>query len=168
MKRMAVLFAFLSMLASGSSFASDRADVEKLRNLEQKQLDSIYATAEPGTMPDGESAGTAVFFAGTQLAQPLTRIAALFWQGKVFDANEGILLNKVVGFNAIKAKVFFGKSLFDGKKSIIIDYRDTSIVAGRVRDEIRELSDGLYLGRAYYRTPLFGPIMVVNFILDFR
>ena len=51
-------------------------------------------------------------------------------------------------------------------KPDIVDYQDTSALCGPARDEIRQIGDHLYLGRAYIRTPM-GPIFAVNFALDF-
>jgi hypothetical protein len=141
--------------------------VDDMRQMRQVELDEIYSLALPGEMPDGESQGTAVFFPGSLINTPAQLLASLFWQGKIFDTEDGVLVNKVFGFHAIKAQIYFGDSLFDGKESIIIDYSNTSLVARRIRDEIREVSPGVYLGRAYLRT-LLGDFMVVNFILNFN
>jgi hypothetical protein len=122
--------------------------------------------AQPGEMPNGESNGTAVFFPDSLINTPTQLLASLVWQGKIFDTDENVLVNKVFGFKAIKAQIYFGNSLLDGQESIIIDYSHTSLLARRIRDEIREVAPGLYLGRAYLRT-LVGDFMVVNFILDF-
>lgn len=154
-----------------SALASDDPGLtaEKLRHMTQEQLDDLYLDAEPGKMPDGASNGTAVFFPGEGALNYKTQmLAALVWQGKVFDRDKDILLNRVFGFKAIKAKIYYGESLMDGGESIIIDYSKTSILARKIRDEIREVSPNLYLGRAYYRSWLFGDLMVVNFILDFN
>jgi hypothetical protein len=73
----------------------------------------------------------------------------------------------VFGFRAIKAELYKGPSLLDGRESNIIDYSRTSLLAHAVRDEIREVAPNLYLGRAYLRT-LLGDFMVVNFVLEFE
>lgn len=141
--------------------------VDQLRDMSQTSLNQVYLNAVPGPLPDGQSNGTAVFFPGTLISTPTQILAALIWQGKVFDTDDGILNNRVFGFRAIKAKVYYGKSLFDGKESIIIDYSRTSLLAHKIRDEIRLVAPNLYLGRAYLRTWI-GDYMVVNFILDFN
>lgn len=170
MKRIATLMTAAAMFfsISTSSIASDleSVTVDELRVMRQGDLDATYQSAVAGPLPDGDSKGTAVFFPGSIINTPTQLLAALFWQGKVFDTDDGILVNKVIGFKAIKAEVFYGESLFDGGESIIIDYSRTSIVANRIRDEIRMVAPGIYLGRAYMRT-LLADIMVVNFVLDF-
>jgi hypothetical protein len=153
--------------ASASSVELDSLALDRLQSLDQRELNQTYAQSEAGKMPDGDSNGKALFFPGTILAPLATQIASIFWQGKIFNTKEGVLVNKVLFFQAIKAKVFYGQSWFDGKESIIIDYKETSIVAGLVRDEIREVGPGVYLGRAYLRT-LLGPVLAINFALDFN
>jgi hypothetical protein len=74
------------------------------------------------------------------------------------------------------AKLYCGQSLLDGRReSIIIDYAFTDEVQGyrerpdflagrrgfRVRDEIRMVRPGLYLGRAYMNR-----VFVLNFVLE--
>jgi hypothetical protein len=73
------------------------------------------------------------------------------------------------------AKLYVGDSQFDPRRpSVIIDYADTALIDGyiekidrlvgkdglMIRDEIRMLRPGFYLGRAYFGT-LFG----LNFTL---
>jgi hypothetical protein len=55
-----------------------------------------------------------------------------------------------LGLNAIIAKVYKGPSWLDGKECIVLDYSDTSVVAQWIRDEIREIEPGLYLGKVYW------------------
>ena len=38
----------------------------------------------------------------------------------------------------------------DGRVCIVLDYARTSLIARSVRDELRLLRPGLYLGRAYW------------------
>ncbi|MEI6398885.1 MAG: hypothetical protein WCO71_08955 [Pseudomonadota bacterium] len=153
-------------LSAVTAKAADALSLEDIQAMDQDQLDALYEYAPAGTIPDGASNGRAIFFPGSILNAPTTALASLLWQGKVFDNANGVLLNRVFGFEAIKAKVFKADSLFDGNEAIIVDYQDTSVLCGPVRDEIRQIGDHLYLGRAYIRT-LFGPIFAVNFALDF-
>ena len=63
------------------------------------------------------------------------------------------LVNQWCGFRAIKARVYYGPSWLDGQTSIIMDYQETSKVWADVRDEVREVAPGLYLGLMYHRKP---------------
>lgn len=143
------------------------ATLDDLMSCQQSDLDKLYQQSSSGPIPDGESEGKAIFFPGSIANELATRVASHVWQGKIFSLTDKILVNKIFGFRAIRARVFKGESWFDGKESTIIDYHNTSLLASPIRDEIRSIGPGLYLGRAYLRTstrPIFG----VNFALDFR
>ena len=38
----------------------------------------------------------------------------------------------------------------DGEETIVIDYSKTSFVARKIRDEIREIEPGVYLGKVWW------------------
>ena len=62
------------------------------------------------------------------------------------------LRNRILpfGLNAIIAKVYKAPSWLDGKECIVLDYSETSLVAHWIRDEIRLIGPGLYLGKVYW------------------
>ena len=70
----------------------------------------------------------------------------------MFDAKKGVLKNRilVIGLEAILARVYKAPSWLDNKECIVLDYSDTSIIASRVRDEIRLIGPGFYLGQVYW------------------
>jgi hypothetical protein len=55
-----------------------------------------------------------------------------------------------IGLKAIIAKVYKDASWFDGKECIVLDYSQTSLVAHWIRDEIRLVGPGVYLGIVYW------------------
>lgn len=139
--------------------------VAQLLKTPQKELDAIYGAAEPGPIPEGQSNGTAIIAPGTVFSPEIAKMVNLFaWQGKVFDPKAGVLRNRITAFglNAIVAKVYKDKSWVDGKECIVIDYSETSLVAHWIRDEIRLLQPGLYLGVVFWdKTHL------IDFALEF-
>ncbi|WP_068076810.1 hypothetical protein [Novosphingobium lentum] len=133
--------------------------------MSQADLDSLFSQAEPGPIPDGEAKGTAIIAPGTTFSTEIAAIINMFaWQGKVFDAEHGFLRNHILAFGlkAIVAKVYKGPSWLDGKECIVLDYSDTSLVASRVRDEIRMIEPGTYLGKVYW-----GKKRLIDFALEF-
>jgi hypothetical protein len=58
--------------------------------------------------------------------------------------------------------VYKAPSWLDGKECIVLDYSDTSIVAQWIRDEIREIQPGLYLGKVYWEKN-----RLMDFVLQF-
>jgi hypothetical protein len=140
-------------------------DVQRLLKMSQPQLDELFTSSKPGDIPDGEATGTAIVAPGTTYSPDIAKFINLFaWQGKVFDAQNGVLRNKILplGLNAIIAKVYKADSWLDGKECIVLDYSDTSLVAHWIRDEIREISPGVYLGKVYW-----GKQRLIDFALQF-
>lgn len=67
----------------------------------------------------------------------------------------------------VRADVFRGVSWSDGKQSIVLDYLKTSLLAFFIRDEIRCVAPGLYLGKVYIRLPFRYKFCALWFALDF-
>jgi hypothetical protein len=128
-------------------------DVPQLLKMSQVELDQLFTASPPGEIPDGEAKGTAIIAPGTSFSDEIAAFINLFaWQGKTFDATRGRLTNRILpfGFNAIIAKVYKAPSWLDGKECIVLDYSETSLVAHWIRDEIRQIAPGLYLGKVYW------------------
>ena len=128
-------------------------DVPQLLKMSQAQLDELFTGSTAGEIPDGDAQGTAIIAPGTTFSDEIATLVNFFaWQGKTFDAKRGRLTNRILpfGFNAIIAKVYKAPSWLDGKECIVIDYSDTSLVAHWIRDEIRQIGPGLYLGKVYW------------------
>ncbi len=145
------------------------AAVQKWLSMDREELDRIYMNASAGAIPSGDTRGTAIV-AGTFFARWYARLARLFaWQGKVFDLfppdqQNGILINKISSFSLtfIVAKVYKDASWMDGKETIVIDYSKTSFFASKIRDEIREVEPGVYLGKVWW-----GKTRILDFALTY-
>lgn len=141
-------------------------DVASLLAMSQAELDDLFTKSPAGPIPDGSAKGTAIIAPGTVYSQEIAEAINLFtWQGKTFDAKRGVLTNKVsiIGFNAIVAEVYKGESWMDQKECIVLDYSKTSMVAHRIRDEIRQIGSNFYLGKVYW-----GQKRLIDFCLEFQ
>lgn len=128
-------------------------DVKQLLTMSQAQLDQLFTDSMAGEIPNGEADGTAIVAPGTTYSAEIAKFISLFaWQGKTFDARRGVLTNRIVpfGLNAIIARVYKAPSWLDNKECIVLDYSETSLVAHWIRDEIRRIDEGLYLGKVYW------------------
>jgi hypothetical protein len=137
-----------------------------LLDLSQSELDDLFRSSDAGPIPEGEAAGTVIMHPGTIFGDIAAEAAeAIAWQGKVFDPVAKTLKNKVTaaGVERVQAAVDFGDSWFDQRKCIVLDYSKTSTVARAVRDEIRQVAPGLYLGIVF-----IGDKKTINFALDFN
>ena len=133
---------------------ADVLDVAALVAMSQAQLDELYHASPAGPIPDGRAEGTVLVAPGTALTEPAAKLVHLLaWQGKVFDAARGELRNELLptGILAVRATIARGPSWFDGRESIVLDYSHTSLVAHWIRDEIRLVAPGLYLGIVFLR-----------------
>ena len=141
-------------------------DVKQLLAISQAQLDDLFRANPAGDIPNGPADGTAIIAPGTRYSTIIAQVINHFgWQGKVFDAASGYLKNRITAFGveAIIARVYKDASWLDGKECIVLDYSQTSFVAERIRDEIRLVSPGFYLGKVYW-----GKDRLIDFCLQFQ
>ncbi len=124
---------------------------EGLQHMSAAQLDALYRAANPGALPRGRVHGLPIVAPGTQMGPRMSQAARVIWQGKVFSDDGTSAVNRFFGTSVIRGNLYQGKSWLDGRPSLILDYQGTSLVYGRYRDEIREVSPGVYLGVMYTR-----------------
>jgi hypothetical protein len=127
------------------------AEMEALLRLSGRELDDLFRRSDAGARPDGRAEGLFLLAPGTPGAPVLAGLLGLAWRGKNFDAGSGTMVNRVlpIGIEAVKARVREEPSRLDSKPCHVLDYSRTSLIAGGVRDEIREVAPGLYLGLVY-------------------
>jgi len=124
-----------------------------LLHMSQAQLDDLFKSKPAGAIPNGEAKGTAIIAPGTAYSAEIAEFISIFaWRGKTFDGQRGVLTNRILpfGLNAIVATVYKDKSWLDGQECIVLDYSRTSLVAHWIRDEIRQITPTLYLGKVYW------------------
>lgn len=141
-------------------------DIAALMDMEQKELDALFSSVGAGDIPAGEAEGTAIVAPGTKFTPLVAKFINSFaWQGKVFDREKGVLRNRILpfGLNAILARVYKDTSWLDGKECIVLDYSETSLLAHWIRDEIRAIAPGVYLGKVYW-----DDTRLIDFVLEFE
>jgi len=113
------------------------------------------------------------------VALGLRRFAAsrsFVWGGKSFSAEserEGTGINRIKApgvlgrQNLFPFETSFGASALDGRPSVVLDYElpENPPYIRAIHDEVREVSPGLYLGPAMWKTKK-GPRTVLWFALD--
>jgi hypothetical protein len=130
------------------------------------ELEQLYRQSPPGKVVEGFARGKPIYAPDSRGAALRSKLTGAVWRGKIFCAADGTLVNQWLGYKAIVAQVYYGESWFDGCPSIIMDYSQTSQVWADVRDEIREVAPGLFLGLMYVRQPCGGPKFRMYFVLQ--
>jgi len=141
--------------------------LDQLVRMNREQLETLYRSAEMGQSPYGVTNGRAIRNPGSRLTVPTSRVVRVLWQGKVFNDEGTMMVNRVLGMRAVHARVYVGESWLDGRPSVIMDYAGTSRLFPDVRDEVREVSPGVWLGVMYTRKP-GGPEQTMFFALAAR
>jgi hypothetical protein len=128
-------------------------NASNLLSMSKAELEALFEKSPAGPIPNGSANGTAIIAPGTPFTVEIAEFINIFaWEGKIFDAKNHTLVNRITGFGlkAILARVDKEPSWADGKECIVLDYSKTSVVAHWIRDEIRFLGDGLYLGTVFW------------------
>jgi hypothetical protein len=157
---------FVAMGEVKSMTEQRSAAASSLPSMKRGQLSDLFESGSVDAVPDGKARGTVLLGTGGVLGRAVAVFShAVLWRGKVVDASRGRLQNLVgpLGTRAIAAAVYEGPSWHDGKPCIVLDYSKTSLVARMIRDEIREISPGTFLGLVFV-----GRVHVLDFALSFR
>jgi hypothetical protein len=127
--------------------------IQQLLAKSRDELDALFSAHDAGPIPDGFTEGTAILAPGSRLNAGIAALMKTFvWKGKLFDAGSGTLRNRILpfGVDTVPAKVYRAPSWLDQRECIVLDYSATSLVARWIRDEIRLVAPGTYLGHAYW------------------
>jgi hypothetical protein len=145
--------------------------LNELLGKSQAELDRIFSENVAGPIPTGNAEGEAIVWPGTFWSRLVARfVHSLAWQGKVFtpnpDGTGATLENKLTaaGVRGIVARVYYTPSWLDNKECIVLDYSKTSLLARKIRDEIRLIdpANRVYLGKVWW-----GKTRLVDFALKF-
>ena len=140
-------------------------DARAITRMSRSELDQLFRNSPSGPIPAGQARGTAILLPGSAINGVIAElIRALIWKGKLFRTASGDLKNRIgpLGMPMIRAVVYQDKSWFAKGPAIILDYSKTSFVARMIRDEIRQVGPGLYLGQVYW-----GKRRIALFMLEF-
>jgi hypothetical protein len=123
---------------------------EQLLRMDECQLIEIYKGGSVTPVPCGYTPGVVIFKPGSKLAVPMSKLMKLTaWQGKYITCDK--MINRQFGVPSIKADIQQGESWIDGGPTLVFEYYDTSLICKQYRDEVREVSLGIYLGCMHKR-----------------
>jgi len=125
------------------------------------EWETLFRNGKAECLPLGTHKGVILEAEGSRLK---ARLQGLVWKGKDFDGN-GTMINRWTGFRAVTAEVSHGTSWLDGQACIVLQYAQDAKIFPGVRDELRQIGPGLWLGRGYDGTKR---THTVDFILQTR
>lgn len=136
-------------LPVSSASAASPSSLDELVRSDRATLEALYSQGTVTTPPPGFAPGRAIPNPGARNTVRRSKTIGLLWKGKVFS--EGQMINRLAGGReAVTASVYVGESWLDGKPSLILDYAGSKRF-GDVRDEMREISPGIFVGLTYVR-----------------
>lgn len=159
---------------------SPRLTLSDLEALPSQKLAQLYARAKAGHIatlsgnPQGRMLAVRGMDRGSVFStvRTLARATWFPWGGKSFSGGgaQGRGVNRIhLGgrHQLFHFATHVGKSAVDGDDAIILDYDlpDNPALIRAIHDEVREVSPGLFLGPAMWKTA-DGPVHVLWFALD--
>ncbi|MBM3982897.1 MAG: hypothetical protein FJ304_22025 [Planctomycetes bacterium] len=138
---------------------------EALARMSTSELRAVFASSPAGAAPVGFAPGVALQNPGSRRTAATARAAGLVWKGKEFRSDGTLVNHLIAGAKALPADVYTAPSRFDGQPALVFDYSKSKLWP-RVRDEVREVSPGVYLGIMYKNGAELNPPMF--FTLDAR
>jgi hypothetical protein len=126
-----------------------RTTEDELLGTPRRELEALFRAAPAGPVPSGVLDGVALLLPGRRGGRALAALVrAVAWQGKVVDPGGTSLRNRItpLGIRAVVAAVRPAASRVDGRPCTVFDYSASSLVARGLRDEVRLVAPGLYLG----------------------
>jgi hypothetical protein len=162
------------------------ATLDELAKLSSLELEALYRQGGvPASLKalDGDLQGRMLAVRGAghgllfRALASLAQSASFPWAGKSFaakSATEGTGINRIQLTGLGRQRLFafrtrIDPSVIDGAPCVLIDYDDSDNPAliRAIRDEVREVSPGLYLGPACFKRKDSTPV-VLWFALDTR
>ncbi|MDP7467989.1 MAG: hypothetical protein QGF25_07270, partial [Candidatus Woesearchaeota archaeon] len=120
--------------------------LKKLRSMTRFELDRVWKGISIHRTPQGRFRGY-VLIHPSIIGMLVANLLGSFWQGKVFLPGKRCK-NIIAGQEFFQARTPMGDSLFDHEPCLLLDY-SRQIMGSHLRDEIRQIIPGLYLGRVY-------------------
>jgi hypothetical protein len=141
-----IVVQIVGSLSGGEASVQSLHDRGELRRLDQCQYDELFRNGTACDAPCGKTRGVVLYSEGRH-PKAKARLQGMIWKGKTFRG-DGTFINRWPGFEAVTASVEFGVSRFDEKPCLVMEYAPDAPVFGGVRDELREISAGVWLGRS--------------------
>lgn len=111
--------------------------------------EATFRAGVPDGGPIGPTRGTVLYADDALFPRVKARLQGAMWKGKWFHG-DGTFTNRWVGgIRAGNAATTLEPSWYDGQPSLVVQYPPKALVFRNVRDELRQIAPGTWLGRSY-------------------
>jgi hypothetical protein len=138
--------AFVALLLAPPTLAD--SGVRELRRSTPCCWESLFRQGAVDCEPVGPTRGVVLYSDGNH-PRVKARIQGTLWKGKSFHC-DGTFSNRWLG--GVKAggtSVCVEPSWLDGQPCFVAQYPPDALIFGNVRDELRQIEPGVWLGRSY-------------------
>jgi|GEM_PF-4364999 len=146
MRRTLLSVLTLVALSGGSAIAGDAATLPKAQT--PAQLEELFRTGTAAPIPAGKYAGKVVWVDDALLPRVRGKMQGVIWKGKHFTGDDAFT-NRFVGFEALPSVGRMEASWIDGQPAYVLEYPPNYPIFGKNRDEMRQISEGVWLGRIW-------------------
>jgi hypothetical protein len=119
-----------------------------LKRMTPCELEQLFASVEVGPMPSGWMPGELLVLTDFPMPRISEALARGNWRGKQLGP-DGSFVNQFRYRQRFSSQAVIAPSLYDGRPAIVMAYPPDTPFFRNIRDEFREVSPGLYLGRIY-------------------
>lgn len=125
--------------------------IAELRRSHVCEWESRFRCGVLASAPCGPTRGTVLYADGT-LPRLKARLQGVVWKGKTFNS-DGTFTNRwLAGISAGTHTVRIEPSWLDGQLCMVLQYPPDARAFPNVRDELRLIAPGTWLGRSYDAT----------------
>ena len=126
--------------------------LERLQKMSPDELADLFERADIGTPPVGKADGKLLFLTDRRPKMKIAFVNAV-WRGKDLE-DDGYFVNRFAGnVRVLDSYYVIGPSYVDGRPAVVMEYPVGTPLFERMRDEMREVAPGLYMGPAFERYP---------------
>lgn len=111
--------------------------------------ETLFRDGTCGRAPCGSTRGTVLYADDAHLPRVKARLQGSAWKGKDFHGDGSFTNRWIGGIHAISACTRIEPSWLDGQPCLVMQYPPDAPVFGNVRDELRQIGPGEWIGRSY-------------------
>ena len=142
---------FLILIAVSGAAPAAGQDALTRRGADPAALGALFRAGSAFPVPPGVYKGTVLWVDDAKLPKLRARLQSGVWKGKHFTGGDQFINRFPGGVEAIRAAGRMETSWTDGTPAYVLDYAPGSPLFGPNRDELREVSPGVWLGRVWNR-----------------